>query len=146
MMTSLLPSVGASFPLPCTLALSAHTHTHTHTRKQDPNYLATIMADSAKTYIIDIRKPSATVAELGEHNASVNAIAWAPHSACHVCTCGDDRQALIWDLSVLPGQVESPILAYTAEAEVNSLEWFQQNAERNWVAIAFDNKMQILRV
>jgi hypothetical protein len=31
-------------------------------------------------------------------------------------------------------------------AQVNQLEWFQQNAERNWVAIAFSNKMQILRV
>ncbi len=47
---------------------------------------------------IDIRKPSTTVAELGEHQAPVNAVAWAPHSACHLCTCGDDRQALIWDL------------------------------------------------
>jgi WD40 repeat protein len=46
----------------------------------------------------DIRKPSTTVAELGEHQACVNSIAWAPHSACHICTCGDDRQALIWDL------------------------------------------------
>lgn len=183
--------------------------------------------------------------------ACVNSVAWAPHSACHICTCGDDRQALIWDLrwddrpqtapsrhihllragislcralaashrakrvplllpacSVLPNAVESPILAYTAEAEVrhgakqgeqewgsspssshrymracegrcrqprtasntpphdermtvapilllcrhappkqvNQLEWFQQSAERNWVAIAFNNKMQILRV
>jgi len=48
--------------------------------------------------LADIRKPSTTVAELGEHQACVNAIAWAPHSACHVCTAGDDRQALIWDL------------------------------------------------
>ncbi len=47
---------------------------------------------------------------------------------------------------MLPGAVESPVLAYTAEGEVNSLEWFQQNEERNWVAVAFDNTMQILRV
>ena len=46
----------------------------------------------------DIRKPSTTVAELGEHQSAVNGVAWAPHSACHLCTCGDDRQALIWDL------------------------------------------------
>lgn len=48
--------------------------------------------------------------------------------------------------SVLPNPVESPILAYTAEAEVNQLEWFKQSGDRNWVAIAFNNKMQILRV
>jgi len=48
--------------------------------------------------------------------------------------------------SVLPRPIESPILAYTAEGEVNQLEWFQQNTERNWVAIAFNHKMQVLRV
>ncbi len=31
--------------------------------------------------------------------ACVNALAWAPHSSCHICTAGDDSQALIWDLS-----------------------------------------------
>lgn len=118
------------------------------------------------------------------------------------------RLLLLPACSVLPNAVESPILAYTAEAEVrhgakqgeqewgsspssshrymracegrcrqprtasntpphdermtvapilllcrhappkqvNQLEWFQQSAERNWVAIAFNNKMQILRV
>ena len=29
----------------------------------------------------------------------MNALAWAPHSSCHICTAGDDSQALIWDLS-----------------------------------------------
>ena len=47
---------------------------------------------------------------------------------------------------MLPSTVDSPILAYTADAEVNQLEWYQQNAQRNWVDIAFNNKMQILRV
>ncbi|KAM3575267.1 hypothetical protein VYU27_002853 [Nannochloropsis oceanica] len=114
--------------------------------KQDPNYLAAIMADSAKTFLLDIRKPSSTVAELGEHQGPVNSLAWAPHSACHICTCGEDRQALIWDLTALPGPVDSPILAYAAQAEVNTVEWFQQSAERNWVAIGFDNQLQVLRV
>ena len=114
--------------------------------RQDPNYLATIMADSTKTYLLDIRKPSSTVAELGEHQGAVNSLSWAPHSACHICTCGEDRQALIWDLSALPGPIESPILAYTAQAEINSLEWFQQSPERNWVGIGFDNRLQVLRV
>jgi hypothetical protein len=29
-------------------------------------------------------------------------LAWAPHSACHICTCSDDRSALIWDLKHMP--------------------------------------------
>ena len=46
-----------------------------------------------------IRFPTTPVAELQRHQACVNALAWAPHSSCHICTAGDDSQALIWDLS-----------------------------------------------
>lgn len=48
---------------------------------------------------MDIRFPTLPVAELQRHQAPVNALAWAPHSSCHICTAGDDSQALIWDLS-----------------------------------------------
>jgi len=30
----------------------------------------------------------------------VNAVCWAPHSAVHLCSAGDDCQALIWDLAL----------------------------------------------
>ena len=33
------------------------------------------------------------------HDQSVNAIAWAPHSHCHICSAGDDSQALSLSLS-----------------------------------------------
>ena len=84
------------------------------------------------------------VAELRGHSASVNAMAWAPHSSCHICTAGDDNMALIWDLSQMPKPIEDPILAYTADAEINQLQW--SAAQPDWVAIAFDKRMQILRV
>ena len=45
------------------------------------------------------RFPTLPVAELQRHTAPVNTLAWAPHSSCHICTAGDDAQALIWDLS-----------------------------------------------
>eukprot|EP00953_Heterococcus_sp_UTEX-ZZ885_P001240 1182-Heterococcus_DN1.PRE.3 len=170
--------------------------------KQDPNYLATIMVDSAKTLVLDIRVPSvpralttstytdycvylkstaatvralapqliilsynavkrqyhammivplkvllnAAVAELESHTACVNAVAWAPHSCCHVCTVADDKLALIWDTSsAVSKRVQEPILAYTeATAEVNALQWSASHPE--WIAIAFANKMQILHV
>ncbi|CAN0065965.1 unnamed protein product [Sphacelaria rigidula] len=61
---------------------------------------------------------------------------------------GDDCQSLIWDLSSVPSSVpkavEDPILAYTAEEEVNQLQWSASHPE--WIAISFANKMQILRV
>lgn len=112
--------------------------------KLDNNYVATFSQDTARTVILDIRMPAVPVADLGGHVGCVNAVVWAPHSACHVCTAGDDFQALIWDLSPMPRPVEDPILAYTAAGEVNQLLWSPSIPE--WVTIAFDNKVQVLRV
>jgi DDB1- and CUL4-associated factor 7 len=132
--------------------------------KQDPRYMATIIMDSPKVVVLDIRYPTLPVVELQRHHAPVNAIAWAPHSSCHICTAGDDSQALIWDLSSMgtgsngggsangnaaaaaaaaEGGLD-PILAYTAGAEIEQLQW--SATQPDWVAIAFTNKLQILRV
>ncbi|KAG2483612.1 hypothetical protein HYH03_017554 [Edaphochlamys debaryana] len=126
--------------------------------RQDPRYMATILMDSPKVVILDIRYPTLPVAELHRHQAPVNALAWAPHSAQHICTAGDDSQALIWDVSAIGGGGGSgqaaggsggdmsldPILAYGAQSEVNQLQW--SSAQPDWVAICFGNKTQILRV
>ena len=93
------------------------------------------------------RFPTLPVAELQRHQASVNALAWAPHSSCHICTAGDDSQALIWDLSSMSQPMDTsldPILAYSAGAEVNQLQW--STSQPDWVAICFGSKTQILRV
>ncbi|KAM0063951.1 putative transcription factor WD40-like family [Helianthus debilis subsp. tardiflorus] len=68
--------------------------------------MATIIMDSEKVVVLDIRFPTLPVVELQRHQASVNAIVWAPHSSCHICTAGDDSQALIWDLSSMGQPVE----------------------------------------
>jgi len=115
--------------------------------KQDPRYMATILMDQTKVVVLDIRFPTLPVAELQRHQATVNSLAWAPHSACHICTAGDDSQALIWDLSSMNQPLDGgldPILAYTSGAEVNQLQW--STSQPDWVAIAFANKLQILRV
>jgi WD repeat-containing protein 68 len=113
--------------------------------KQDPNYLATFKVDSQYTIILDIRQPCTPVAILGGHAGCVNAVAWAPHSSCHICTAADDSQALIWDISGMSKRpVEDPILAYNAEGEVNNLVW--SSSQPDWVSIAFADKLQILRV
>lgn len=113
--------------------------------KQDANYLATFMVDSLRTTILDIRVPSLPLVELGGHLGCVNAAAWAPHSSCHICTAGDDAQALIWDLSSTPKQpIEDPILAYNTEGEINNLQW--NASQPDWISIAFQNCLQILRV
>jgi len=112
--------------------------------KVDPNYLATFAVDSNNTVILDIRAPSVPIAELGGHASCINAITWAPHSSCHICTAGEDRQALIWDLTSLPKPIEDPILAYNAEGEINNLQW--SVSDPDWISIVFGNKLQILRV
>lgn len=112
--------------------------------KQDTNYLATMTTDSTKAIILDIRIPSLPVVELNGHNACINSLAWAPHSSCHICTAADDRQALIWDLSAIPKPVHDPILAYTAEAPVNQLQWSVVHPD--WIGIVFGQSLQILRV
>ena len=52
-----------------------------------------------------------------------------------MCTVGDDKKALIWDISALPGPVDNPILSYAAEAEPVALEW--SVVKSDWVAIAY---------
>lgn len=112
--------------------------------KHDHNYLATFLMDQNQVVILDIRAPSVPVAELQGHSQCVNTIAWAPHSSCHICTGGDDNQALIWDLTAMPKPISEPILAYNAEGEINTLQW--SSGQPEWVAIAFQKKLQILRV
>ena len=70
--------------------------------KQDPNYLATFQMDEMKVIILDIRLPSVPAAELTGHTACLNSLAWAPHSATHICTAADDKHALIWDIGRKP--------------------------------------------
>jgi len=110
----------------------------------DHNYLATFLMEHNQVIILDIRAPSVPVAELSGHTQPVNTIAWAPHSSCHICTGGDDSQALIWDLTAIPKPINEPILAYNAESEINSLQW--STAQPEWVAITFNKKLQLLRV
>jgi len=102
------------------------------------------MMDRHQVVILDIRMPMFPVAQLNGHQDCVNAINWAPHSCCHICTAGDDKQALIWDLNPIPNPIEDPILAYQAEGEVSNLQWSMTKPD--WVSIVFDNKLQILRV
>ncbi len=50
--------------------------------------------------------PQTPVSKLTSHGAPVNAVQWAPHSSCHICTGAEDSQALIWDLSTIPNKID----------------------------------------
>ncbi|KAL7003762.1 Rhombotin-1 [Sarracenia purpurea var. burkii] len=113
--------------------------------KQDLRYMATILMDCNKVVILDIRSPTMPVAELERHRASVNAIAWAPQSCRHICSAGDDAQALIWELPTVAGPNGiDPMSMYSAGSEINQLQW--SAALPDWIAIAFSNKLQLLKV
>lgn len=112
--------------------------------KQDPNYLAAIMMDSAVAIVLDVRMPSLPVVQLMGHQSCINALDWAPHSSCHISTAGDDKQAFIWDLRPMPKEIEDPLLAYQADQEINQLAWSSLQAD--WIALAFEQTLQILRV
>ncbi|KAH7543720.1 hypothetical protein ACOSP7_031592 [Xanthoceras sorbifolium] len=113
--------------------------------KQDLRYMATVLMDSNKVVILDIRSPTMPVAELERHRAGVNAIAWAPQSSRHICSVGDDSQALIWELPPVAGPNGiDPMSMYSAASEINQLQW--SAAQPEWIAIAFSNKMQLLKV
>lgn len=110
--------------------------------QQNSNYLATMKMDSSSVFVLDVRSPMEPVATLSNHHASVNGVAWAPHSACHLCTAADDQKALIWDISSMP-RVE-PILAYDAAGPINQIHW--SKAHSDWVAIAHGDTVEALRV
>jgi WD repeat-containing protein 68 len=112
--------------------------------KLDPNYIATIMVDSPTVVVLDLRIPSVPIAVLNNHQSAVNSLEWAPHSSCHICTAGDDSQALIWDLSSVPAPVEDPILAYNSGTPINAIRWSAKHSD--WIAISFADKVQMLRV
>lgn len=56
----------------------------------------------------------------------------------------DDHQALIWDIQQMPRAIEDPILAYTAEGEINNVQW--ASTQPDWIAICYNNCLEILRV
>lgn len=59
-------------------------------------------------------------------------------------TLADDHQALIWDIQQMPRAIEDPILAYTAEGEINNVQW--ASTQPDWIAICYNNCLEILRV
>lgn len=75
-------------------------------------------------------------------NADTSYITHKSFVHCYVFT-----QALIWDMSALGAGEDvglDPMLAYSAGAEINQLQW--SSAHPDWVAICFANLCQILRV
>lgn len=78
------------------------------------------------------------------HHGHTSLPSW-PHLLPPI-TVADDCQALIWDIQQMPQAIEVPILAYTAEGEINQVQWSAAPAQVNWIGICYGRCMEILRV
>ena len=59
-------------------------------------------------------------------------------------SAADDQQALIWDIQQMPQPIEVPILAYSAQGEINQVQWSTNQSD--WIAICFRDNVEMLRV
>jgi len=115
--------------------------------KQDPNFVAVLgEGKPGEIVILDVRSPRRPLTTIANStNAPVNGLAWAPHSTSHLCSAGDDRQAVIWDIQGVPKPVDRPILAYSVpKAEINQIQW--SSAHPDWIAICYSTNLEILHV
>ena len=133
--------------------------------RMNSNLLATFHMDSSVVEILDIRYPSAPVAELNKsHSGSINCLSWSPTEQGQIATGGDDSQVLVWNINQAsndsrpyyqqntqqrynhqpPRSVQDPLLAYVADAEVNSITW--SKSAPDWIGIGFGKTIQALRV
>jgi WD repeat-containing protein 68 len=87
----------------------------------DQNYITLLDVRYFLTYLF--RKPSVPLLKLRNHKDNVNAIAWAPQSAVHMCSVGDDCKAYIWDLSTNRHNDQTPLLEYKADEQITNLSW-----------------------
>lgn len=112
--------------------------------KQRSNYVSTFAINTKDIFILDTRNPGKPVAVLKNHHDNLNSMSWAPHSAHHICSAANDQQALIWELSKLPDSIDQPLLAYRANGKINVISWSSSHSD--WIAIAFENYLELLRV
>jgi len=112
--------------------------------RYDHNYIAAVVAEENTVVILDVRSASVPVATLFGHSHPVNAVSWFPGQARYLATGGDDRQALVWDLTNLPQPIKNPYLSFETDEEVNALQWSTLHPE--WVSMVHGKYLQVVRV
>ncbi|GAA93518.1 uncharacterized protein L969DRAFT_95832 [Mixia osmundae IAM 14324] len=142
---------------------------------KESHSLAILHADAKEVLILDVRHPGVPVAELSAHQAIINDLCWSSDGK-YISTCSDDHQVLVWDPKRDPSHqhtrsssherkssvsrrtgasptatIKQPLLAYTAEREVNSMAMGglgkQANPSSNaveWMAINRVNEQLIV--
>ncbi|OQS07213.1 hypothetical protein THRCLA_00782 [Thraustotheca clavata] len=110
--------------------------------KHDANYVAVMLVDSPTTLILDLRMSASPYAQLVNPKAqssSVNSIAWSPTSSHHICTAGEDQEAILWNISS-----RSPELKYAGGSYINSLHW--SSKEPDFIAMSIDKTVHVVTI
>ncbi|CAD5230484.1 unnamed protein product [Bursaphelenchus xylophilus] len=113
---------------------------HIAFNKIEPTQFAVVQQASSEVIVGDHRMPTRILQRFTKHGSPINSVDWAPHTSIHLCTGSSDRQALIWQVH----HENEPILAYPGGGEITKIRW--SGAYSNWIAIAFNNKIELLRV
>jgi WD repeat-containing protein 68 len=112
---------------------------------QNHLFISALAWEKDTVYIIDTRRAMMSLVELKSHNEPVTGMAWAPLSDVHICSVGQDKNALIWNIN---NQIENsssrPYLSYSAPEGINNVSWC--NYHHEWIGIVFKNQIQLLRV
>ncbi|OQR99215.1 hypothetical protein ACHHYP_07220 [Achlya hypogyna] len=117
--------------------------------QHDANLVAVMLLDSPTVLVLDMRMAATPFAQLTNAKApvrdakrpSVNAISWSPTSAHHLCTAGEDQEALMWDTRLVPA---SPVLEYSGGSYINSMSWSVQHPD--FLAMAIDKTLHVVTI
>lgn len=119
---------------------------HLLTLNVDQHHLATVGVHLNQVLVIDMRMPGTPAVTLdalfgGKSPCAVNALAWHPHLNL-LLTGGDDCQALVWDCTTHDATlVDTPVLAYADDLEVNYVCW---RPAGDWMGVVSGKGFQAL--
>jgi WD repeat-containing protein 68 len=112
---------------------------------ENSNFISALAWEKDTVYIIDSRIAMVSLVELKSHSAPVTSMAWAPQSNSHICSVGEDKLVLIWNIqSHLDSTNNGPFLSYKAPHEIYNVSWCKNHPE--WIGITFKNRVQLLKV
>jgi WD repeat-containing protein 68 len=113
---------------------------------QNTYLIAALGLEKDSFCIIDTRASMHSFVELKRHSAPVTSMAWAPSSGSHICSVGEDKYVIIWNVQTHIGENvnHGPLLNYKAPHEIYNLNWCTIQPE--WIGITFRNQLQLLRI
>lgn len=113
--------------------------------KTNDNLIAFNKLNENELMILDIRMTMNPCSYLEYHQKPVNSFKWAPYSDIHICTVGDDKNALIWDINKSKEEeITAPILEYENSKEIINLAW--NKVYNEYIALSYENELQIIKV